>query len=171
VGFAVTLDEIAAHIEIRQVLYRYCRGVDRGDEALIRSVYHAGASDDHGSWKGTGEAFAAYIVGAMDPLGTPSQHHITNVLIELAGSRAAVESYFIALHPHVAGEHASEQLAFVGGRYLDRFECRDGAWRIVQRQVVLDWTRSELPGEPWPVQQQFASAGRRDDDPSTGLFS
>lgn len=167
----MTLDEIAAHIEIRQVLYRYRREVDRGDQSLIRSVYHAGASDDHGRWKGTGEAFAEYIVGAMDPLGTPSQHHITNVLIELEGSRAAVESYFIARHPHVASDHAPEQLAFVDGRYLDRFECRDGAWRIVPRQVVLDWTRSELAGEPWPVQQHFASGGRRYDGPSASLFS
>ncbi|MDB5446065.1 MAG: hypothetical protein JWQ97_1382, partial [Phenylobacterium sp.] len=33
------LEELAAHIEIQQVLYRYCRGVDRGDVALLASVY------------------------------------------------------------------------------------------------------------------------------------
>jgi hypothetical protein len=170
-GAVVTLEEIAAHIEIRQVLYRYCRGVDRGDEALIRSVYHPGASDDHGAWKGEGEAFAAYIVGSMDRLDSPSQHHITNVCIDLAGERAAVESYFMALHPYPANDGGEERLAFVGGRYLDRFECRGGTWRIAERRVVLDWTRSELSGEAWPAQQAFPRGGRRGDDPSAGLFS
>ena len=165
----MTLEEVAAHVEIRQVLYRYCRGVDRGDEALVRSVYHPGASDDHGAWKGAGDDFAAYIVGSMDQLGTPSQHHITNVYIELDGHHAAVESYFIALHPYQSG--AAETLAFVGGRYLDRFERRSGEWRIASRQVVLDWTRSELPGETWQAQQLFARGGRRDADPSAALFS
>lgn len=45
----MTPGEISAHIEIQQVLFRYCRGVDRGDKELLRSVYHPGATDNHGS--------------------------------------------------------------------------------------------------------------------------
>jgi hypothetical protein len=164
------IEQIAAHIEIRQVLYRYCRGVDRGDEAMIKNVYHAGATDDHGSWKGRGEDFAAYIVETMDGQSTASQHHLTNVLIELDGDGAAVESYFIALHPYQADGEGGEALAFVGGRYLDRFERRGGIWRIANRKVLLDWTRSELPGEAWQAQQMFEGGGRREADPSADLF-
>jgi hypothetical protein len=166
----MTLDDIAAHIEIRQVLYRYCRGVDRGDQALLRSVYHADATDDHGTWKGRGQDFAAYIVESMDRQSPGSQHHITNVLIELDGDAAAVESYFLALHPYRTAEGAPEKTAFVGGRYLDRFERREGAWRIGARQVVLDWTRAELAGDAWPVEAAFAQPGRREADPSANLF-
>jgi hypothetical protein len=167
----MTLEEISAHIEIRQVLYRYCRGVDRGDEGLLRSVYHPGATDDHGAWKGTGADFAAYIVQSMDRQSPNSQHHITNVLVELKGYYANVESYFLAMHPYPAGGDSGEKTAFVGGRYLDRFELRDGAWRIADRRVILDWTRSELPGEAWQAEIAFARPGRREDDPSAGLFS
>jgi hypothetical protein len=166
----MTIDEIAAHIEIRQVLYRYCRGVDRGDEALLRTVYHPGATDDHGPWKGKGEDFAAYIVESMDQQKPNSQHHITNVLIELDGDRANVESYFLALHPYRLGAEGPDKSAFVGGRYLDRFERRDGVWRITDRRVVLDWTRSDLPGEVWQAETAFARPGRRENDPSAGLF-
>ena len=52
------LDEQA----IRRLLVDYCRGVDRGDEALVASVYHPDATDDHGRFKGTGLDFAAYAV-------------------------------------------------------------------------------------------------------------
>jgi hypothetical protein len=166
----MTQEEIAAHIEIRQVLYRYCRGVDRGDEAMLRSVYHPGATDDHGAWKGMGEDFAAYIVGSMDRQSPGSQHHLTNILIELEQDAANVESYFLALHPYQSPESGTEKMAFVGGRYLDRFERRNGAWRIAARQVVLDWTRSELSGEAWQAEAAFARPGRRDADPSANLF-
>ena len=46
-----------------------------------------------------------------------------------------------------AGGAASEEpssdvhLVEVGGRYLDRFERREGAWRIHHRAVVIDWSR------------------------------
>ncbi len=166
---AMSAAEIAAHAEIRQVLYRYCRGVDRGDREMLTSVYHPDGEDDHGSWRGKGRDFANYIVDSLDRAQCPSQHHITNVLIALDGDQAAVESYFIAFHPH-PGEDDSEQLAFVGGRYLDRFERREGSWRIARRQVVLDWTRANVPGAAWGAAINFARGGRREQDPSADLF-
>jgi hypothetical protein len=30
----------------------------------------------------------------------------------------------------------------VGGRYLDRYERRQGEWRIIDRMYVLDWNRN-----------------------------
>lgn len=36
--------------DIREVLLRYCRGVDRCDAALIASCYHEDSLDDHGNW-------------------------------------------------------------------------------------------------------------------------
>lgn len=167
----MTTDELAAHVQIRQVLYRYCRGVDRGDAALLKSVYHPEAIDIHGSWEGPGEEFAERIVRSLDEPHGASQHHLTNVLIELDGDRAAVESYFIAFHPYDPADGDTEKIAFVGGRYLDRFERRDDDWRIVHRQVVLDWSRADLGGEVWAAQQAFPRGRRRDADPSAGLFA
>jgi len=166
----MTPDELADHLAIQQVLYRYCRGVDRGDAALIRSVYHDGAVDAHGSWQGEGRDFAGYVVAAMDGQQQGSQHHITNVLIELQGDEAAVESYFLAYHPYRIDGEAAERLAQVGGRYLDRFQHRDGRWAISRREVVIDWSRGDLPGAAWPGQEGFPRGGRRQQDPSAALF-
>ena len=32
---------------------------------------------------------------------------------------------------------------FISGRYIDKFEKRDGEWKIVKRQGVHDWVRFE----------------------------
>jgi hypothetical protein len=159
----MNLEEIAAHLEIQQVLYRYCRGVDRGDADLVASVYHPDAVDAHGPWSGRGKDFGPYIVKSMDRVPVVGQHHITNVLIELDGNTANVESYFVAMHPEARAEGAGH--ALVCGRYLDRFEQRDGAWLIADRKVVLDVARA-LPQQPaWSAAAYFPSGGRREADP------
>ena len=119
----MTPAEAADHLEIQQVLYRYCRGVDRGDVDLLKSVYHADATDDHGTFKGGGHEFAANVIGRMNQVPVQGQHHVTNMLIRLDGDRAAVESYFIALNPEPDAD-GRPALALVTGRYLDRFEKR-----------------------------------------------
>jgi hypothetical protein len=161
--------EIRDRQEIHHVLMRYCRGVDRGDVELLRSVYHPGANDDHGRFKGSGAEFADYIVKSMDAVGGVGQHHITNYLIELGGDRAAVESYFIAWHP-VPGDAGGSTLAQIGGRYLDRMERHRKVWAIVDRTVVVDWTRSTVLGEEWVAGSTFRRGARGVEDPSTGLF-
>src|SRR5687768_13411129 len=47
--------------EIERRLADYCRGVDRGDAELVASVYHPDGTDDHGSFRGLGIDFAAYV--------------------------------------------------------------------------------------------------------------
>ena len=165
----MTLDDVTAHIEIQQVLYRYCRGVDRGEYDLLRDVYHPDATDNHGAWVGLGKDFADYLIPAMDGPGFVGQHHITNILIALNGAQADVESYFIAFHP-LAGDGAARH-AFVAGRYLDGFERRDGVWKIAQRVVVIDLSRPMGPGETWEGAASFPGGGRRETDPSAQLFS
>jgi hypothetical protein len=157
----------ADHIEIQQVLYRYCRAVDRGDEALLRSVYHPGAIDRHGAFCGSGAEFAAYLVPAMDQAPRVGQHHITNILIDVDGDLADVESYFLALHP--LGDKATGEASHVPvtGRYLDRFERRDGAWKIADRTVVLDWSATPVTWAPWGAQGDYPQGGRREEDPSS----
>jgi len=160
----MTLEQVAAHIEIQQVLYRYCRGVDRGDAALVASVYHPDAIDAHGSWKGLGKDFATYLVPNMDQVPLIGQHHITNVLIDVQGDQAAVESYFIALHPEETGAGPSH--ALVCGRYLDRFERRAGVWLIADRKVVIDVSRALARADDWRGAPSFPAGGRREADPS-----
>jgi len=163
------LAEVAAHIEIQQVLYRYCRGVDRGDAAMIASVYHPGAIDRHGAWSGPGKSFAEYLVPNMDKAGRVGQHHITNALIEVRGDEARVESYYIALHPETREGGTGHVL--VCGRYLDRFARRDGAWLIDDREVMVDVSRPLTDVADWAGAANFPAGQRREADRSAELFA
>jgi len=162
-------DTVAAHLEIQQVLYRYCRGVDRGDEAMIASVYHSDGVDQHGPWKGVGRDLAPMVVRHMDQVGAIGQHHITNVLIEVQGEVADVESYYIAFQPEITPNGPGQALTC--GRYLDRFERRDGRWLIAEREVVMDVHRAQVGGSPWPGAPGFPAGGRRSRDASAAMFT
>jgi len=132
---------------IRDCLFRYCRGIDRCDEAALRSAYWEDATDCHGAWNGSA---AGFIDQALHRLrqGGRRVHQVNNIAIELHGEVAAVESSFLALQS-AAGKPELE--TFLCGRYVDRFERRQGEWRIAARTVVYDWieerTRPELARE------------------------
>ena len=54
--------------DIRRVLLDYCRGIDRCDTALVESVYHEDATDDHGSYLGPGRDFESYAIPRLTEL-------------------------------------------------------------------------------------------------------
>lgn len=143
--------------QIRDVLYTYCRGIDRCDEALVRSVYHPGASDDHGTFTGSAEDFATWVIPLLREFSA-TMHTLGNILIELDGDAAHVESYFHAYHrvPRPAGDRD----LVVAGRYIDRFERRAEVWKIAVRTVVLEWSRSEPATQPWPSADRFKRGER-----------
>ncbi len=157
--------QIAAESAIRRAIYRYCRGVDRGDATMIASVYHADADENHGPFRGTGQEFAAMLVPLMDQAPGVGGHHVTNILIDLneGGTAANAESYFIAFHPLDDG-----QRAFVTGRYIDRFEQRGGEWKIAQRHVIID---SDTPPGGAMALEGYPRGGRRTDDFSHGWIA
>jgi hypothetical protein len=167
---SMTSDEATAIVEIQQLLFRYCRGVDRGELATLKSVYHPNAHDHHGAFVGLAEAFADELVPKMDKAGIVGQHHITNVLVEVDGDRGVGESYFLAYHPTELAGAAGEGLAVAGGRYLDRFERRDGVWKITDRRVIFDFSVAPENRTPWRAHQSFLVGGRREADPSHGFF-
>ncbi len=167
----MTIDDLLAQAEIRQVLYRYCRGIDRGDAAIVASVYHPDAIDDHGSFLGLGRDFPADVIPRMDRAGVVGQHHITNELMEIDGNKAKVESYFMALNPEGDKAAGTGKLLFVYGRYLDRFEKRDGVWLIAHRKVIIDYVDVEGGGRTWERAHVFTWGERRDADASAAFFT
>ncbi|HEX6363543.1 MAG TPA: nuclear transport factor 2 family protein [Albitalea sp.] len=122
---------------IRECLYRYCRGIDRVDAQALRSCYWPGATDCHGAWRGSAEGFIEQALARLRR-GGRGVHMIGNVLIELHGDAAAVESAFLALQPGQDQQGAWRQ-TLLCGRYVDRFERRAGEWRVAARTVVYDW--------------------------------
>lgn len=57
---------------IRDCLYRYCRGIDRADEAILRSAYWPDAHDRHGAYVGDVEGFSHKRCRACAAVGVAS---------------------------------------------------------------------------------------------------
>ena len=120
---------------IRDCLYRYCRGIDRADEAALRSAYWDDATDCHGAWNGSATGFIDQALLKLRE-GGRRVHQVSNIAIEIHGDSAAVESAFLALQ---APASTPGRETFLCGRYVDRFERRQDEWRIAARTVVYDW--------------------------------
>lgn len=127
--------------EIRDCIDRYCRGVDRFDRELLLSVYHEDAIDDHGIWIENREGFANQAFTMHDRAQYSTQHIVTNHVCELDGDVAHTETYWMFAGMNKTGA----ELALSGGRYIDRFEKRNGRWAIAERLCVCDWS-----GQPGP---------------------
>jgi len=139
--------ELADREAIRDCLFRYCRGIDRADPDLLRTVYWPGAMDYHTGFTGTGEEFIEWALPRLAEL-EQKVHMIGNILIDIAGDTAKVETYLwsVSISP---GEQPRQSM--VAGRYLDRFEKRDDEWRIAERWVVHDWFDDSPATNDWEV--------------------
>jgi len=143
--------ELAALIDkqaIAEVIYRYCRAIDRLDEALLQSCFHAGSEHEQGAYSGPSLTFCRYAIDKLADVRC-THHQVGNLLIDLAGDVAHTEAYWTAFHRLRADGPPSglfrgtgiEEDLVIGGRYIDRFERRRGEWRIARRFGVYDWQR------------------------------
>jgi hypothetical protein len=139
--------EMVAKDAIRDVLHLYCRAMDRCDLELLESVFHEDAREDHGGLhEGSAREFCALAIDYVRRMAMVA-HYVANALIRVVGDVALVESYGIALH-RIPDDQEGFDSVF-GARLLDRFEHRDGAWRIAHRRVVYDWNRDTAVAQTW----------------------
>lgn len=143
-------DDLAAGLQslldkqaIAENVLQYCRGVDRMDLELVTACYHPDAVETHGGFTGDPEAYAGWLRRILSRYAGTS-HLVANQLIELEGDRAWSETYGVARH---WGEPPDDyRVNFTSGfRFLDRFERRDGRWKVAERTAVLDWVSVEGP--------------------------
>jgi hypothetical protein len=149
--------------EIREVMLRYCRGIDRRDMELVRAAFHADAYDDHGPFQGNAEDFPAWTMSILEKQKL-TMHLVANQLIEVDGDVAFSESYLLALHRIERGDSVLDWL--LGARYVDRFERRNGDWKIAHRTTVHDWNRFAEVAETWAQADQFVQGQHSHDDPA-----
>lgn len=140
----------------------YCRGLDRLDKALLRSVYHDDATDDRGFFAGTADEFCDLAINLLKVMPA-TQHQIGNAWFDVQGDVAFGETYFTAYHL-VVDDVGTETDFFVGGRYIDRFERRAGVWKIAHRKELNDWTRTEPAANQWLKDTPAALRGARKPD-------
>jgi hypothetical protein len=155
------LEALLAEQAIRTVLLRYCRGVDRMDRELVRTCYHPDATDDHGSFSGGVDEFLEWVFRVLGRYEL-TMHFLGNLLVEPHPQRAGLaraETYGIAFHRSAGGDPRGNLMT--GFRYVDRFERREGEWRIARRVAVTEWSRVDDPERWWPIPDGMLT-GRRD---------
>jgi ketosteroid isomerase-like protein len=128
--------------QIHDALMRYCRGVDRGDSELVLSALHPDATID----LGRGPIAAATLAEGITKIAAAgTMHFIGNESVEVDGDTAYGETYFIS-YATITNDDGKPATRARAGRYLDRWERRDGKWKIVRRLLVDEWSRvDELP--------------------------
>jgi hypothetical protein len=163
--FDSAIETLLAKQAITEVLYRYCRGLDRMDQGLALSVWHEGATVDYGPmFAGSGADFVEWVWIAHEALVAHS-HQITNILIDVNGDRATSEAYVTVALRTMPNEGSIADIVD-RGRYLDRWSRREGRWAIDDRTFVEDFQAI------YPVPLNEATDGsqvtgrRSPDDPS-----
>ncbi len=125
--------------DIRQLAALYMRGLDRLDVDLLRAQFWDDARLEYGIYSGSPAGFAEFCMQALRE-HVRNHHMIGQHIIELSGDEAFGEVYYQAYHKVMGGDGSHRDL-FISGRYVDRYERRDGFWKFAYRSELVDWVR------------------------------
>jgi hypothetical protein len=159
------LDRLNSRQQITDLIYRYCRAVDRLDVALGHSIWHEGGYADYGSdvYQGDGRGVIDFI--CMQHRHTlHHSHQVSNVLIDLKEDWAASESYVFACLRLRNGDKLNQ--ISIWGRYIDEWSRRHGRWGLDRRLSIRDFDEVREV-----TAMRTYDVGRRDpSDPSYAAF-
>lgn len=158
------LELLVAERAIERVLTTYSRGVDRFDFDLVRACYWPGGTDDHGSFVGSVEDFIPFVEVSLKRFERTA-HFLGNMLIDvdLDGGVARAETYAVAFHRYRDADGAPTDM-WAGLRYVDRFECRAGEWRISARVCAYEWRRTDRVEGEGGFAEAYVRGSRSTDD-------
>ncbi|MGH8348798.1 MAG: nuclear transport factor 2 family protein [Pseudomonas sp.] len=169
--FETIVREMDARQQIHDCIMRFCRGMDHADPELGLTAYHPGATDNHGTYSGPAEGFVAASMEVVKQLEI-LRHIICNEYVEFDEKDPSIAwSETVTLGTVYRPEGDGYLVSFVSCRYLDRFEERDGIWKITERQLVRDW-EADLPAhgpEGTPTTNGMLRGRLNMSDPSYGL--
>lgn len=179
------LRDLVAKDQMRDVLLRYCRSVDRMDWDTVRTCFHPDAIDEHGLYNGPIDGLIEYFKKWSGEQYMTAMHLVGNVMIEIHDNQAVTESYCVATmrmsmekaaRPEfrrllkekravrLLDETEAEAIdVTMGLRMIDRFEQRglDKPWLIAHRVIVHEWNRLEPVDAEMKV-EGLLRCGRRD---------
>jgi hypothetical protein len=157
------LQELLDKQALLELVTRYARAIDRCDLDLLLTCYHDDAVDDHGTFAGPPAEVFPPILEHMRSM-PPTQHVISNAVFVVDGDRAVGEVY---TDVRVGAPAGGDKLHGGFGRQLDRYERRNGEWRIAHRRVVIEWF------DPGPERERPEIRDSRKDrsDPSYEYFN
>jgi hypothetical protein len=163
---ADTLRLVSDRQEISDLIYRYCRSMDRLDIQLGHSIWHEDGVADYGAtvYQGDGRGVIDYIC-ARHRHTLHHSHQVSNIVIDLDGDRAGSESYVTASLRLMQGQQLKHMTAW--GRYIDQWSRRNGRWGLDKRLSIRDFDEIR---DVTPLYEH--DIGRRDrSDPSYGVLA
>jgi hypothetical protein len=130
----VDFQAVSDKLQIHELLFRYARGVDTKDWALLAAVFTPEAVLDYtsvGGPAGSRDEVVAWLEQSLSPVAM-TQHFITNIEVDLDGDRADVRAMFYnpMQLPGLPGMTAC------GGHYLHEVVRTPEGWkseRLVER--------------------------------------
>ncbi len=157
----IRMQDLIDQNEIRELIYRYCRSIDRCDKQALRSFYHPDAIEKHGVFNGNALEFCDFVIEALSSMER-CMHCVSNIIINIDGDTANAESYVVGYH-FVKKEDDSIHEMVIAGRYLDQLQRRDGEWKFSERLYVMDWNRNQAATAEWDegIFAELATRGER----------
>jgi hypothetical protein len=132
------LQELLDKQSITEGLYRYCRSMDRMDKDLFRRTFHPDLVAQYTPDRivRSAEEFIDWMWPYHRNYHNHS-HQVSNILIEVNGDKAGSESY---VHARLTRRlpNGRFELMTAMGRYIDRWEKRNGQWKIAHRRYLHD---------------------------------
>jgi hypothetical protein len=154
-GTAPDMPALADRMAITDLIYRYCRAVDRLDISLGHSIWHAGGIADYGNfYQGDGRGVIDLICAQHLRLLHHS-HQVSNILVDIDGDRAGSEAYVTATLRHIREARVMQMT--VWSRYVDWWSRREGRWGLDKRIAIRDFDEIREVTE-----MQRYDTGRRD---------
>jgi SnoaL-like domain len=152
------------HEAITDLIYRYCRAMDRIDHELGYSIWHEDGTADYGdNYTGTGRGFVDHVCKQHSGL-LMHTHQMSNIIIELDGDRAGSESYVTATLRMTRDDKLAQMTVL--SRYVDRWSKRGGRWALDHRIAIMEMDEIR---EVTPMKNH--DRARRDrTDPSYGVL-
>jgi ketosteroid isomerase-like protein len=154
------IDQALSKQALHDLAMAYARAVDRADAELLASLFHEDATIVSGVINGAAPRVTREITEFVTQNLERCFHSVANEWYEIRGDRAIGESYVIATVT------AGGQDIMTGGRYIDSFERRNGAWKFSSRDFVMDWstthTASFEPGGMYASLKTRGCYGKKD---------
>jgi SnoaL-like domain len=157
-----TVAELVAERDVRRVLASYCKGIDRCDPALMCAAFWPDAHIDYGSFQTSGAEVGEVIAGKRRLAQVNvMMHSLTTCLVDIEADEAFAEAWYLSLRQ--VDTAAGVEHRWLGERYLDRLERRDGVWKIAHRRAVHDFDLAQEHRPAFPAGMFLDACASPDD--------